>query len=225
MRDVSEETAILASAVALSIAGVAFAVLAATTAHRIAVLVGFAGGIVILLVAVFHLAPEAFNSGGLTERLFLFAGAALGVVLEFLFRNRAEESPATIRLGAWLGVLVLAIHSTLDGAVYTAVFWRGDNTELVASLGLILHEAPEGVVAMMLALQAGLRAPMAAFVAVLASSITTPVGWMLAHAIGESGNGVMRSMFAASAGLMVYVGWHLIAGGWKALRAGRNGAA
>ena len=71
---------------------------------------------------------------------------------------------------------------------------------------------------MALALQAGLKPPVAALTAVLASSVTTPLGWMLAHAIGESGHGVMQAMFAASAGLLLYVGWHLVAGGWRALR-------
>jgi zinc transporter ZupT len=219
-----EEASIVIGAAALSIAGVAFALLAASMARRIADLVGLAGGIVVLLVAIFHLAPEAFAAGA-TERMFLFAGAAVGIILEVLYRTRSDPAPATVRIGAWLGVLVLAVHSTLDGAVYTAVIWHGDGVGLLASLGLILHEAPEGVVAMMLALQAGLRPASAAAVAVLASSLTTPLGWGLAHLIGESAQGAMQAMFAASAGLLLYVGWHLIAGGWRAIRAGRNGAA
>jgi ZIP family zinc transporter len=217
----SEEAAIVIGAAALSVAGVAFALFAASLAKRIADIVGFAGGIVVLLVAVFHLAPEAFAAGG-TERIFLLGGAALGVLLEVLFRTRSNLETSTVRLGAWLGVLVLATHSTLDGAVYTAVFWHGGDVGLQTSLGLILHEAPEGVVAMALALQAGLRSAAAAGVAVLASSLTTPLGWGLAHAVGESANGAMQAMFAASAGLLLYVGWHLIAGGWRALRAGRS---
>ena len=216
------EAAIVISAAALSVAGVAFALLAASMARRVSDLVGLAGGVVVLLVAVFHLAPEAF-SAGLTERIFLFAGAGAGIVLEVIFRTRASIAPSTVRRGAWLGVLVLAVHSMLDGAVYTAVFWHGDPNDMIASLGLILHEAPEGVVAMALALQAGLRPPAAAGVAVLASSATTPLGWAMAHVIGESAQGAMQAMFAASAGLLLYVGWHLIASGWRAIRA-RSGA-
>ncbi len=212
------EAAIVLGAGALSVAGVAFALLAATMAKRVADIVGLVGGIVILLVALTHLAPEAFAAGDV-ERWFLFIGAAVGIGLEFMFRTRSEPSPSAVSVGAWLGIVVLAIHSTLDGAVYTAVFWHGEDAGLFASLGLILHEAPEGVVAMALALQAGLRPPIAATVAVMASSMTTPIGWVIAHAIGESGHGVMQVMFAASAGLLIYVGWHLIAGGWRALRA------
>lgn len=211
------EAAIVLGAGALSIAGVAFALLAATMAKRVTDLVGLLGGVVILLVAITHLAPEALEAGDV-ERMFLFGGAAVGIVLELIFRARSTPSPSTQRLAAWLGVVLLAIHSTLDGAVYTAVFWHGEGSGLLASLGLILHEAPEGVVAMALALQAGLRPPIAATAAILASSVTTPIGWILAHAIGESGHGVMQAMFAASAGLLLYVGWHLIAGGWRALR-------
>jgi zinc and cadmium transporter len=220
----ASEVSILVGAAALSVAGVAFALLAASMARRVADLVGMAGGIVILLVAVFHLAPEAFAAGG-TERIFLFVGAAIGIVLELLYRTRSDPAPAAVRVGAWLGVLVLAVHSTLDGAVYTAVMAHDHGSGLLASLGLILHEAPEGVVAMMLALQAGLRPVPAAGVAIAASSLTTPAGWALAHLVGESAQGAMQAMFAASAGLLLYVGWHLVAGGWRAIRAGRNGAA
>lgn len=212
------EAAIVLGAGALSVAGVAFALLAATMAKRVTDIVGLCGGVVILLAAITHLAPEALAAGDV-EKFFLVGGAAVGIILEVLFRTRGTPSPSTVRLGAWLGVAVLAIHSTLDGAVYTAVFWHGENSGLLASLGLILHEAPEGVVAMALALQAGLKPPIAAVTAVMASSITTPLGWILAHAIGESGQGVMQAMFAASAGLLLYVGWHLIAGGWRSLRA------
>lgn len=213
----NSEAAIVLGAGALSVAGVAFALLASTIARRVTDIVGMAGGAVILFVGLTHLAPEAFAAGNV-ERIFLFGGAVVGILLEVIFRARAASSPGTESAGAWLGIVVLGLHSTLDGAVYTSVFWHGESSGLMASLGLILHEAPEGIVAMALALQAGLKPPVAAVTAVLASSVTTPLGWVIAHAIGESGQGVMQVMFAASAGLLLYVGWHMIAGGIRALR-------
>jgi ZIP family zinc transporter len=213
----NSEAAIVLGAGALSVAGVAFALLAATMARRIADLVGMAGGAVILVVGLTHLAPEAFAAGDV-ERIFLLGGAGVGILLEVIFRARNLSSPATEQIGAWLGIVVLGLHSTLDGAVYTAVFWHNHASGLMASAGLIMHEAPEGIVAMALALRAGLKPPVAAVTAVLASSVTTPLGWIIAHAIGESGQGVMQIMFAASAGLLLYVGWHMIAGGIRALR-------
>jgi zinc and cadmium transporter len=213
----NSEAAIVLGAGALSVAGVAFALLAATMARRIADLVGMAGGGVILFVGLTHLAPEAFAAGDV-ERIFLLGGAGVGILLEVIFRARNLSSPATEQIGAWLGIVVLGLHSTLDGAVYTAVFWHNHASGLMASAGLILHEAPEGIVAMALALRAGLKPPVAAVTAVLASSVTTPLGWIIAHAIGESGQGVMQIMFAASAGLLLYVGWHMIAGGIRSLR-------
>ena len=213
----NSEAAIVLGAGALSVAGVAFALLAATRARRIADLVGMAGGGVILFVGLTHLAPEAFAAGDV-ERIFLLGGAGVGILLEVIFRARNLSSPATEQIGAWLGIVVLGLHSTLDGAVYTAVFWHNHASGLMASAGLILHEAPEGIVAMALALRAGLKPPVAAVTAVLASSVTTPLGWIIAHAIGESGQGVMQIMFAASAGLLLYVGWHMIAGGIRSLR-------
>lgn len=215
------EAAIVLGAGALSVAGVAFALLTSTMARRITDLVGMVGGVVVLLVAIMHLAPEALEAGDF-QLWFLIGGALAGIVLELIFRVRAQPSETSIHVAAWLGLALLAVHSTLDGAVYTAVFWHGEGSGLMASLGLILHEAPEGVVAMALALQTGLRPPIAAMAAVMASSLTTPLGWVIAHAIGETGHGIMQAMFAASAGLLLYVGWHLIAGGVRSLRAGKQ---
>ncbi len=214
-----EYATILLGAAALSVAGVAFRLLATTFAGRIADIIGMLGGVVILGVAALHLAPEAIAAGGV-DSMFLIAGAAIGVLLEVLFRVRAAQ-PLTdnqARLGVWLGLLVLALHSTLDGAVYNAVAWHDHGVGMFASLGLIMHEAPEGVAAMTLALMAGLRPVPAAAVAVIASSLTTPFGWLAASAIGESGQDVMRPMAAASAGLLIYVGWHLVSTGLRALK-------
>jgi ZIP family zinc transporter len=212
------EAAIVLGAGALSIAGVAFALLAATMARRVTDLLGIAGGCLILFTALTHLAPEALAAGDVA-RAFFIAGAVLGVGLEIVFRARAGRTPAAAQLGAWLSLGVLGLHSTLDGAVYTAVFWHGEGSAEMASLGLILHEAPEGVVAMALALRAGLRPAVAGLMAIMASSLTTPLGWVIAHAVGEAGHSVMEPMFAASAGLLLFVGWHLISDGWRALRA------
>lgn len=212
------EPAIVLGAAALSVAGVAFALLAATMARKVTDIVGMAGGVVILFTGITHLAPEALSAGDVALG-FLIAGAVAGIVLELLFRARSGRTESAAHLGAWLGVVVLGIHSTLDGAVYTAVFWHSEHSGHMAAFGLILHEAPEGVVAMALALRAGLKPPVAALVAVTASSLTTPLGWVIAHAVGEAGHGVMEAMFAASAGLLLYVGWHLVSDGWRSIRA------
>lgn len=213
-----EEAAIVTGAAAMSAAGVGFALLAAATARRFSDFIGLFAGVVLLLVAGFHLAPEALN-GGQGALMFLVGGAAVGLAIEVLFRTRRHpESPRAIRLAAVLALLVLALHSMLDGAVYTATFWHNPDSGFLASLGLILHEAPEGVVAMTLALQLGLRPIAAAAVAIAASSLTTPLGWALAHGLGDRADGSMNVLFAASAGLLLFVGGHLVLGGWRAMR-------
>lgn len=214
-----EGSAILMGAAALSVAGVLFRLLAGTFAPRAADIVGMLGGVIILIVALLHLAPEAIAAGGV-DSAFLVAGAAIGIGLEVLFRVRSTQplTDAQAQLGIWLGLLVLALHSTLDGAVYNALAWHDHGDGMFASLGLIFHEAPEGVAAMSLALLAGMRPFTAAVVAVLASSLTTPFGWLVAQAIGENGQDVMRPMAAASAGLLIYVGWHLVSTGMRAFK-------
>lgn len=213
-----EEGGILIAAAALSAAGVIFAMLTATTARRIADFVAFVGGGVMLAVAALHLAPEVIQSGTL-GRWLLIGGALVGVGLEALFQLGANRPGATtaVRTAAIAALGVLSIHSLADGAVYGAAFAHNHGTGMLASLGLIFHEAPEGVVAFMLALQLT-SGPRAALIAILCSSLTTPAGWMLAQSLDAGNSNALEAIFAASAGLLLYVGWHLLAGGWKAIR-------
>lgn len=204
----------------MSAAGVAFALLAAASARRVADVVALVAGILLLLVSGLHLMPEAVGEGG-SALLFLLMGAGVGVLLELVVETQKSAATGVVlRSASVLGLLVLALHSTLDGAVYTAAFWHGSDSGVLASLGLILHEAPEGMVAMMLALQSGLRPVGAATVGVLASSLTTPIGWALARRLEAADVGVMQAMFAASAGLLLFVGGHLAISGWRSLRRG-----
>lgn len=217
-----EQLAIILLSAAVSVAGIAFATLATQAARGAASIVGVVAGVVLLLVAGFHLVPEVLHEGGLAP-IFLVGGALVGLAVEFAFRTpAAQASPEMGRLAARLGVMVLALHSLLDGAVYNAAFWHHPSTGLMASLGLVMHEAPEGVVATLLGLQAGLRVRGAVLVALLASTVTTPLGWGLAHLLEGAAHQIMHPMFAASAGLLVYVGWHLIADGLRSLRARRG---
>ena len=210
------EAAILAGSVAMSAVGVGFALLAAASARKFADRIALAAGLVLLLVAALHLAPEAIQSGGL-GRIFLFLGVGIGIALEMMFQAEAAPEKAT-QSTAWLALMVLGLHSTVDGAVYSAAFWHDQDSGFLASLGLILHEAPEGVVAMLLALQTGLRAPAAVALAFVASSLTTPVGWLLTNLIGNRAQEAMSAVFAASAGLLLYVGWTLTVGGWRSIQ-------
>ncbi len=213
-----EEGGILFAAAGLSAAGVIFAMLTATTARRVANIVAFIGGGVMLAVAALHLAPEVIQSGSM-GRWLLIGGALVGVGLEALFQLGVHRPGATtaVRTAAIAALAVLSIHSLADGAVYGAAFAHDHGTGMLASMGLIFHEAPEGVVAFMLALQLT-TGPRAALIAIACSSLTTPLGWALAQAMDAGHKGAMEAIFAASAGLLLYVGWHLLAGGWKAIR-------
>lgn len=213
-----EEFGILTAAAALSAAGVVFAMFTATTARRVADVIAFLGGGVMLAVAALHLAPEVIQAGGMS-RWLLIGGALVGVGLEALFQLGVHRpgGATAVRTAAIAALGVLSIHSMADGAVYGAAFAHNHGTGMLASLGLIFHEAPEGVVAFMLALQLT-NGPRAAVIAILCSSLTTPAGWMLAQAMDAGHKGALEAIFAASAGLLLYVGWHLFAGGWKAIR-------
>lgn len=214
----SEEAAIVIGAAVMSAVGAGFAYLAATTARRLAHWLELLAGSVLLLVAATHLAPEALHSGQ-GALMFLVAGVVVGLALEVLFRSRPRaETPQALRMAALVALAVLGVHSTLDGAVYTATFYHNGESGLLASLGLIIHEAPEGMVAMLLCLELGLGPRKALLGALAVSSLTTPLGWLGAHLVGGEGGGAMDVLFAASAGLLIFVGGHLVVGGVVAMR-------
>jgi zinc and cadmium transporter len=212
-----DASGIVWAAAGLSGAGVLCATLAAARARQVADLLALVGGAAMLLVAGLHLAPEVMAAGG-WSRWLLLAGALVGLGLEALFQANADRTARTaVRAAAITALGVLAVHSTLDGAVYGAAFSHDHGTGLIASVGLIFHEAPEGVVACMLALQ--LVGPArAAAIALACSSLTTPLGWSLAMALDSGQKGFLDAVFAASAGLLLYVGGHLFADGWRSLR-------
>lgn len=213
----SPEAAVIAGAAALSAAGACLAGLAAARARRMADLFTILAGLVLSLGVLLHLGPEALSvrTDGWVWLLF---GAALGWLAAsgILRGKRTGADPE--RLGAWLSLAALMAHSTLDGAIYSVSFGHSDVSGVVTGAGLSLHEAPEGVVAMLLALQAGLRPSLALPAALLASSATTPLGWALANGLGERAHASMEILFALSVGLLAYVGVRLILSGARALR-------
>jgi zinc transporter ZupT len=214
----SPEAVIVAGAAGMSAAGALFAALAASRARALADWFVLLAGVVLSLGVLTHLAPEALSLRP-DGWAFICLGAAFGGLAELLVQRRREKMADPARLGAWVSLGALMLHSTLDGAAYSASFGHSEVSGIVAGTGLILHEAPEGVAAMLLALQTGLRSSIAPLAALAASAATTPLGWALAHGLGERAHGSMEIMFALSAGLLTYVGLRLLVSGWRAVRA------
>ncbi len=135
----------------------------------------------VLLVAIlFHLAPEALSYANDAVNWVVagfFAMVGVGMLLR-LFTDSQRNL-----LGAAFGyasIIALGFHSFVDGLIYEATYHAEFFTGTIATLGLLLHEFPEGVIAYFLARGAGLDRTASILWAFVAASVTTVAGAYLA---------------------------------------------
>lgn len=201
--------------IGLSICGIAASLLAAGLVERARGGVLLLSGGVLVAATVFHLAPEAVAIGT-AGLLGLALGACFGAMMEFGGRHLiAAGSSNSRQVVAPIALIALSVHSTVDGALYALSFAHDHASGIAAGVGLALHEAPEGAVALMLALQSGWGRWKAILAAFAASTLTTPVGWWAGTMLGEAAHEWIEVLFAGSVGLLGYSGLRLVFGGWR----------
>lgn len=157
-------------------------------------------------MAFTHLLPEAFALS-LNASNWLVAGFFGGLVLNYLVRVLfPEREGSTVPTEAITPIVAIAIHSFIDGIVYSVTFAASFESGVSASLGLILHEFPEGVIAFAILRRHGVSTRKSFLWAFLAAAATTPLGVLVSgpfvYGLGEP---VLGALFALSAGLLIYV--------------------
>jgi zinc transporter ZupT len=164
---------------------------------------GFAAGMLIA-VSILHLLPRAFS---LSERPSLFIlGAFLTVYVVDHLLGSSERPGAPGRSGL-IPLAAVGFHSLLDGVIYTVTFGFDAFTGLLAAVGMILHEFPEGIVTFVLVTRAGYSKGKAFVLAFLTAAITTPVGALISHPfVSGIDRLVLGRLLAVAAGALLFVG-------------------
>jgi zinc transporter ZupT len=190
------------------------------TRRNAPVAAAFAGGLVIT-IAVTHLIPEALVMTKNAAWLVLL-GFGFGFVVHTLLGAGAHDHahdhdrpPSAKRINpisAVAPVVAIALHSALDGLIYSVAFAASPDTAVLAASGLIIHEFPEALICFVLLQRAGLSNRKSLIFAFLASGATTltaaAVSAPFATALDSQTLGMM---FAIVAGLLLHVGAaHLI---------------
>src|SRR5690606_26051861 len=71
----------------------------------------------------------------------------------------------------------------------------------------VLHEFPEGIITYLLLLRSGFSARMSLFFALVAASLTTPLGMLISYPyISVIDEPLLGALLSVSAGALVYVG-------------------
>ncbi|MEM7459633.1 MAG: ZIP family metal transporter [Pseudomonadota bacterium] len=173
---------------------------------RYANLFGLAAAGMLTAMAFLHIVPEAFalsDTAPIWLTVGFFGGLLLHYVIQTLFPEREESQ---LPREAITPILAIACHSFIDGIVYSVTFAASFSAGVFAAVGLILHEFPEGVIAFAILRRHGVANRSAFFWAFLAAAATTPLGVLVSgpfmFGLGEE---VLGSLFALSAGLLLFV--------------------
>lgn len=166
----------------------------------------FAAG-VLISASFLHVIPRSFALAPAAP-IHLLAGFlalhALDRFLTFQVCDRHAEVDYAVGLVPMLGI---ALHSFIDGVVYTITFSVSAFTGAVAAIGMVLHEFPEGIITYVLLTRAGFAERRAAILATLAAGLSTPLGTLASFPfIRGIDDDLLGRLLAVSAGALVYVG-------------------
>lgn len=166
----------------------------------------FAAG-VLISVSLLHIVPVAIGmSAGAPA--FVLCGYLLLHFVSRLIATEVCDRPTTAQYAIGLVPLFgIGLHSFIDGAIYSVTFNVETFTGIVAALGMILHEFPEGIVTYLLLLHGGIGERNAFRLALAAAAVSTPLGTLASfpfvYALDPD---TLGALLALSAGALLYVG-------------------
>lgn len=166
----------------------------------------FAAGILIS-VSFIHLVPKSFNMSE-NGPIFLLAGfMGLYFFNRFLTAFVCHHYKLPHLAVGIIPMLGIGFHSFLDGIIYSVTFNVSIFTGVLATIGMVLHELPEGIVTFLLLERSGIARKKAAVYAFLAAAISTPLGTVISYPlIQRIQHSTLGKLLAFSAGALIYVG-------------------
>ena len=163
-----------------------------------------AGGMLITM-SLLHIVPEVMAAGHGAAK-FVLGGFFAGLLMSFAMRTFFPEGHSQARAEAFTPLLAVGIHSFFDGVIYSVSFAASFQSGVYASLGLILHEFAEGIIAFAILSRHGFKVREALAWAFIAAAATTPLGALVSGLfVSVLGTGTLIALYAISAGLLIYV--------------------
>lgn len=167
----------------------------------------FAAG-VLISASFLHMIPKAFSMNPQAPGWLLAGFLGLHLFNRFLTAFVCQRHPERedIAIGV-LPMLGIGFHSFIDGFIYSIAFTVSVLTGFLATLGMVLHEFPEGIVTYLLLRRAGFGERRAALLAFAAAAATTPLGMLVSYPlVSRIDDALLGALLALSAGALVYVG-------------------
>jgi len=167
----------------------------------------FAAG-VLISASFLHMIPRALSLNAQAPVWLLAGFFGLYLFNRFLTAFVCERDPQRreVAIGV-LPMLGIGLHSFVDGFIYSIAFTVSLLTGFLATVGMVLHEFPEGIVTYLLLLRGGFTERRATRWAFVAAAASTPLGmlvsWPMISVIDPYRLG---ALLALSAGALIYVG-------------------
>ena len=161
----------------------------------------FAAGVLISspLIMAFPEAVEKNSKAGL---------AALAGFLFMFFSNkyikyRTHQKELAFGITAVEGI---AIHSLIDGVIYSVTFSVSIATGILAGIGLVVHEFAEGVITFSVLKKGGLSDKKAILAAYFVAALTTPIGAFVAYPfVSKLSEPVLGLALGFVVGVLIYI--------------------
>lgn len=166
----------------------------------------FAAG-VLISVSFMHIIPKSFEMNDAAPAFLLvgFLGIYLSNRLVSLYV--CHEYECTDYAVGIIPMLGIGFHSFIDGVIYSVTFNVSVLTGVLAAIGMVLHEFPEGIVTFVLLERGGFGRKKSALYAFLAAALSTPLGTLVSYPfINTIERSTLGMLLAISAGALVYVG-------------------
>lgn len=138
--------------------------------------IGFAAG-ALITTSFLHLLPETAHQIDEHGQLggFIFVGFLIGMALNRLVQDLHPARDLGDHSGSLVTAIIgIALHSFADGFAYTTTFATDFHLGLFTSVGLILHELPEGLIIFAMMRAMGHSKTLSLIVAFFVAAVTTP---------------------------------------------------
>lgn len=167
----------------------------------------FAAG-VLISASFLHIIPKSFSMTAKAPVWLLTGFFLLHLFNRFLTAFVCERDPEkkdyAIGLIPTFGI---GFHSLIDGFIYSVTFSVSIFTGYLATMGMVFHEFPEGIITYLLLLRGGFSERKALWVAFLSAAATTPLGMLISYpVISKIEQHTLGALLSLSAGALVYVG-------------------
>jgi zinc transporter ZupT len=196
-----------------TLAGIYIVLTRAAWARRSSIyLISFASG-ALLSASLLDIFPESLELNGNAAVYALLSFLAFYVLEQNVVVHAGHEDPqcseeSEMHQRHALGVisfLGIGFHSLLDGVIIGAGFADSAGTGIIATVGVIMHEFPEGLSMMAILLHAGLTRSRALAYSVVVA-LATPVGALVSYGLLQGIQpSVLGGLLGVAAGSFLYI--------------------